>query len=211
MDVDEARSCMREARRFGTILPPRFWGAVDDLTIESGKLKEENAKLKAEVVRLRGDKEMEREGSKGLDEMLQKSKAEVERLREEKRGCPCLYTTPCHERCTCVTPVSSVGCSRCARYGSVDQRRAAAEYLAGLAAEVERLREELIIWKRIRTPTHGPCCTCQACGLDHDSCRCDLDEVADEVEKLRKEKKELASDHVILVKEILEDRFNFYP
>lgn len=51
----------------------------------------------------------------------------------------------------------------------------------------ESYRKEMIKWKRIRKPTHGNCCTCQGCGLDHDSCRCDLDELSDEVAMLREE------------------------
>lgn len=43
-------------------------------------------------------------------------------------------------------------------------------YIA-LLSERDRLEGEVAKWKRIRTPTHGNCCTCQACGLDHDSCR----------------------------------------
>ena len=27
------------------------------------------------------------------------------------KACPCLHTTPCHSRCTCIEPLSSVGCS----------------------------------------------------------------------------------------------------
>jgi hypothetical protein len=45
-------------------------------------------------------------------------------------ACPCLHTTPCHERCTCVMPLSSSGCQRCCSYGSAEQRAAAAEALA---------------------------------------------------------------------------------
>jgi len=41
-------------------------------------------------------------------------------------SCPCAHTTPCHERCTCINPVSSSGCRRCCRYGSDEQRRAMA-------------------------------------------------------------------------------------
>lgn len=48
------------------------------------------------------------------------------------RGCPCLYTTPCHDRCTCVNSFSSSGCSRCCTYGSLEQRKAHAERLAAL-------------------------------------------------------------------------------
>jgi hypothetical protein len=56
-----------------------------------------------------------------------------------------------------------------------------------LRSENERLRSDLTKWKRIRTPTHGTCCTCQACGLDYDSCRCYLDDLADENDRLREE------------------------
>jgi hypothetical protein len=50
-------------------------------------------------------------------------------VREERRACPCLHTTPCHPRCTCVSPVSSSGCRRCCSYGSPDQQRTMAEEL----------------------------------------------------------------------------------
>lgn len=46
------------------------------------------------------------------------------------RACPCLYTVPCHDRCTCVTPLSSSGCRRCCTYGSTEQRAAMAVTLA---------------------------------------------------------------------------------
>lgn len=49
--------------------------------------------------------------------------------------------------------------------------------------EIAQLKNDVLKWKRIRTPTHGTCCTCQACGLDHDSCRCDLDDVATDLEE----------------------------
>ena len=45
-------------------------------------------------------------------------------------SCPCNWTTPCSEMCSCVRPDSSSGCSRCCRFGSVEQRRAKAEQLA---------------------------------------------------------------------------------
>ena len=47
-----------------------------------------------------------------------------------RQSCPCAYTTPCHERCTCINPLSSSGCRRCCMYGSVEQRTAMAERLA---------------------------------------------------------------------------------
>jgi len=48
---------------------------------------------------------------------------------EGKGSCPCEWTEPCDPRCTCVHPVSSVGCKRCCRYGSDEQRKAQAEHL----------------------------------------------------------------------------------
>ena len=53
-------------------------------------------------------------------------------------GCPCLLTTPCHERCTCVTPLSSSGCSRCCSYGSVQQREERAGRLAKIIDRSQR-------------------------------------------------------------------------
>lgn len=47
-----------------------------------------------------------------------------------EKSCPCHHTTPCHPNCTCVKPFMSRGCSRCCRYGSSEQQRAKAEYLA---------------------------------------------------------------------------------
>jgi hypothetical protein len=46
------------------------------------------------------------------------------------RACPCLYTKPCQESCSCVKPMMSHGCTRCASYGSLDQRRSMASILA---------------------------------------------------------------------------------
>jgi hypothetical protein len=48
----------------------------------------------------------------------------------DDRACPCLSTTPCHERCTCVMPASSSGCRRCCSYGSAEQRAVMAAQLA---------------------------------------------------------------------------------
>ena len=59
-----------------------------------------------------------------------------------ERACPCLYTTPCHERCTCVNQVSSIGCRRCCSYGSMEQRKAMAERLVNAEREtVERIAQ----------------------------------------------------------------------
>ena len=39
-----------------------------------------------------------------------------------------------------------------------------------------------------RKPTHGPCCTCQACGYYHDECVCDDNEIIKAIKKLEKDK-----------------------
>ena len=50
--------------------------------------------------------------------------------RQLANGCPCTLTTPCSSRCTCAHPWASGGCSRCCQYGSDEQRKAQAVYLA---------------------------------------------------------------------------------
>lgn len=54
---------------------------------------------------------------------------------EPEGGCPCLYTTPCMEDCTCTSPGSSMGCHRCCKYGSLEQRQRKAEFLAKLLSQ----------------------------------------------------------------------------
>ena len=39
--------------------------------------------------------------------------------------------------------------------------------------------------------SHGPCCTCQRCGKSYGTCRCDLDDAAEEIERLQARVKEL--------------------
>jgi len=67
-------------------------------------------------------------------------------------------------------------------------RQAVPRLLADLA-EARKERDEAkalaVKWQRIRTPTHGTCCTCQRCGQFYDDCRCNLDEACDEVAELR--------------------------
>lgn len=50
------------------------------------------------------------------------------------KACPCLHTTPCDPRCTCVVSVSSRGCTRCCSYGNAEQQKAMAEHLAAQGA-----------------------------------------------------------------------------
>ena len=61
---------------------------------------------------------------------------------QDDRGCPCLYVTPCNPRCTCVNHFSSVGCYRCCRYGSLEQRRSIAKHLAEAIDSYNYLRAE---------------------------------------------------------------------
>lgn len=53
-------------------------------------------------------------------------------------GCPCLYTTPCGSKCTCAHPGLSGGCSRCATYGSIEQRKLQAQDLVDRLEGAER-------------------------------------------------------------------------
>ncbi len=57
-------------------------------------------------------------------------------------GCPCVWSTPCSNRCTCHRNNMSGGCRRCCRYGSDEQRRAQAERIIREEAELARLRDE---------------------------------------------------------------------
>jgi hypothetical protein len=57
-------------------------------------------------------------------------------MREEST-CPCVWAkVPCNPRCTCVTPVSSFGCSCCCSYGSEEQRQAMGDYLVAKQKKV---------------------------------------------------------------------------
>lgn len=68
------------------------------------------------------------------------------------------------------------------RHRLVEYQEARIRDLDAHERENATLKEKL---KKRRDPTHGPCCTCQRCGLDHDSCRCDLDEVCDKLSRLQ--------------------------
>lgn len=66
------------------------------------------------------------------------------------------------------------------------------------AAEIEKLKEQVVEAKRKhREPTHGSCCTCQRCGLDHDACRCDLDDVADQLQAAEAKIAELEIENTV--------------
>jgi hypothetical protein len=57
--------------------------------------------------------------------------------------------------------------------------------LATLRQQLEEARAEALKWRRIRTPTHGTCCTCQGCGLHYDDCKCTEEEIEDLIATLR--------------------------
>ena len=52
----------------------------------------------------------------------------------EHDGCPCTHGRPCDPRCTCVMPFSSSGCHHCCAYGSDEQQRDMANFIADAIA-----------------------------------------------------------------------------
>lgn len=62
---------------------------------------------------------------------------------EEKGSCPCEWTEPCDPRCTCAVPFSSVGCRRCCKYGSDEQRKGMAEIIVAREAPAPEGEEAL--------------------------------------------------------------------
>lgn len=69
--------------------------------------------------------------------------------RPDRGACPCLHTTPCDPRCTCVDLASSRGCSRCCTYGSPEQQRAAAERLVRDRTETPVVDELSVLRERM--------------------------------------------------------------
>lgn len=82
------------------------------------------------------------------------------------------------------------------------ERLAIPEVAKAVFDALAAMNADLLKWRRIRTPGHGECCTCQACGLDHDECRCDLDDVADDLEQAKR----VISDAHALIFNITEPR-----
>jgi hypothetical protein len=72
-------------------------------------------------------------------------KACADRIEElEQHQCPCLIADkPCMDRCSCVNRVSSRGCLCCCKYGSEEQRKAAANRLVGQSGRIEELEREV--------------------------------------------------------------------
>lgn len=69
---------------------------------------------------------------------------ELARLRMEKVSCPCNYTTPCRDSCTCATPLLSGGCDRCCGYGSLEQRKDMAETLVNQIKILEKALDNAV-------------------------------------------------------------------
>lgn len=93
---------------------------------------------------------------------------EIERLRSGAPGCPCHYIDPCDPQCSCANDAMSGGCGRCARYGSPEQRKAAAERIAHLLALATT-----------RTETHSVSCAgCFFAGQHIDELRDLIDSAA---------------------------------
>jgi hypothetical protein len=55
-------------------------------------------------------------------------------------GCPCRYTEPCREECSCAHSMMSGGCDRCCTYGSLEQRMAQAKHLSEINIKMEKRR-----------------------------------------------------------------------
>lgn len=67
-----------------------------------------------------------------------------ERMTAAAVGCPCCHTTPCHDTCSCISPLSSSGCWRCCTYGSPEQQRSRAVFLAGRIDPQSLLSDETL-------------------------------------------------------------------
>lgn len=51
-------------------------------------------------------------------------------------------------------------------------------------------------------PTHGPCCTCQTCGRDHDTCICGHNDTLDALDKFLDERVEWDGDAGDVIDEV---------
>ena len=51
-------------------------------------------------------------------------------MAEQRKYCPCHFTSPCKSSCSCANPHLSGACERCCTHGSLDQQKKKAEALA---------------------------------------------------------------------------------
>jgi DNA repair exonuclease SbcCD ATPase subunit len=108
---------------------------------------------------------------------LAAAEEERDRAKRDHEGA-CHLVAKMHHAATGITDGPRLGVVE--DVADLRSRYLAAEARAEKAEEErDRAREYGEKWRRIRTPTHGTCCTCQACGLGYDECRCDLDEAVD--------------------------------
>lgn len=104
------------AERLRMVAAGRHWDAYDGLSIS-----------------------IDMERSEEVDAMIANDRAMLANayLAGQRGVCPCtIADAPCHTYCTCIKGHSSYGCWCCARYGSDEQRKAAANRI------VERMRGE---------------------------------------------------------------------
>lgn len=68
--------------------------------------------------------------------------------RQKQTSCPCeILPVSCSENCTCANQFKSGGCSRCCKYGSEEQKLAAANRLVGTERLVVAIIEALSVMK----------------------------------------------------------------
>ena len=74
-----------------------------------------------------------------VNELLVRIQELEEQLSTSSSGCPCKYTEPCSQYCSCVNNISSYGCTRCCNYGNQEQREGMAKKLASLRPSIPTL------------------------------------------------------------------------
>ena len=93
----------------------------------------------------------------------------------------------------------------CTCDGIGDALKKADTRIAELEAELAKMKAHF------RQPTHGPCCTCQRCGQPYEDCRCDLDDVVDELDKANARIAELEA-HIVALEEAAKiDEWDDFP
>lgn len=69
---------------------------------------------------------------------------EIAEAEIDRKICPCKWTAPCSNQCTCAHPHMSRGCTRCCSYGSVEQRQKMAENIVAHDAARDRKIEAML-------------------------------------------------------------------
>lgn len=145
-------------------------------------------KVQEEISELKGQIKVEIENNQGWVADLGKEKERVKELSDEKLNRHeevMMWVEKCNKAEERIKKLEIVDTKHGIKL--VDRLEEAEERVKELGVEVQK-------WQRIRTPTHGPCCTCQVCGQHYDDCRCDLDEVGDELEQTKSNFQKLVGD-----------------